>query len=302
MTGKQRHAGDAAVYSHPRIYDLLHTPGTAEEVNGLELLAQRHTLVRPPRESEGPRGSDAPAPPLARQAGIRSWLEPACGTGRYLRVLARRAARRRTPTRLVGVDLNEPMLEFAREKVPGATFLRADMRSLTPRLLGGKSFDGAFILQNSIRHLQTDSDVVKHLGAVRSCLAPGGVYLVGTSLQPASAFSECDDHYQARRGALRVRDDVQYVPLPSKRGDGHEQVHSYVTAWRHTRPQPIVEIVSSYRLWCCSPARWARLAARAGFEQVGAFDLDGTDVGIDFGGYAVRVLRTPPRTRPSSTP
>jgi SAM-dependent methyltransferase len=271
------HEGDAAVYSHPRIYDLLHTPGTAEEVDGLELLAGKYATV------------------TRRGPGIRSWLEPACGTGRYLRVLARRAARRKKRVRLVGVDLNEPMLEFARERIRGATFVRADMRSLAARALGG-AFDGAFVLQNSIRHLQTDADVVKHLAAVRSCLSAGGVYLVGTALEPASDYGESDDHYEARRGTLVVRDDVQYVPLPpetSADADGHEQVYSYVSARRGRSRTPVAEIVSSYRLWCCSPPRWARLVAKAGLEQVAACELDGTDLGLDHRGYAVRVLRRP---------
>jgi len=275
------HAGDAAVYSHPQIYDLLHTPGTAAEVDGLERLAKIYV------QGDDSRGRGA------REVQIRSWLEPACGTGRYLRVLARRAARRNVRTRLVGVDLNEPMLDFARERISGASFVCADMRLLTARALGGGDFDAAFILQNSIRHLQTDADIVKHLAAVRRCLRPGGVYLVGTSLEPAADFFECDDHYEARRGMLRVRDDVQYVPLPSARGDGHERVHSYVSAWRGRARTPVAEIVSSYRLWCCSPERWAKLVTKAGFEQVAACDLDGTDMGLEHRGYAVRVLRRP---------
>jgi SAM-dependent methyltransferase len=277
------HAGDAAVYSHPRIYDLLHTPGTAAEVDGLERLAGVYGRAG---------GQGRPRARAARTSGVRSWLEPACGTGRYLRVLSARAKRRGERVRLVGVDLNGAMLEFARARIDGARFVRADMRRLRPGPLGG-AFDAAFILQNSIRHLQSDADVVKHLAAVRSCLRPGGVYLVGTSLEPAAEFQECDDHYEARRGSLVVRDDVQYVPLPARagRGDGHERVHSYVSVWRGRLSVPVAEVVSTYRLWCCSPRRWARLVAKAGLEQAAACDLDGTDLGLEHRGYAVRVLR-----------
>lgn len=192
------------------------------------------------------------------------------------------------------------MLEFARERIAGARFVRADMRTLTPRVLGGGDFDAAFILQNSIRHLQTGADIVKHLAAVRRCLRPGGVYLVGTSLEPAQAFNECEDHYAARRGSLLVRDDVQYVPLPPTpsrgRGDGHERVHSYVSVWRGRSRTPVAEIVSTYRLWCCAPGRWAKLVTQAGFDQVASSDLDGIDVPLDYRGYAVRVLRSPPNS------
>jgi SAM-dependent methyltransferase len=268
------HEAPSAVYNHPRIYDILHTPGTADEVDAIELLARRY--------------SPAPA-----ADALRSWLEPACGTGRYLRLLAARAARRRTTIRLVGVDLNEGMLEFARSSVPAARFVRADMRRLTPAKLGG-AFDVVFTPQNSVRHLLRDTDLVRHLTGVRSCLRPGGVYLVGTALEPASAFGESDDHYQGRRGSLVVRDDVQYVPIPPRTprdGDGFEHVHSYVSVWRGRATTPAAEVVSSYRLRCWSPPRWARLVVRSGLEQAAACDLGGTDLGLEYRGYALRVLR-----------
>ena len=62
--------GDRDWYRLPAWYDILHAAGTAEEVDGLEAIASR--WVRP--ASRGPM----------------RWLEPACGTGRYLRVIAGR--------------------------------------------------------------------------------------------------------------------------------------------------------------------------------------------------------------------
>ena len=72
-------------YADPGVYDILHSPHTAGEVDLFQKCA---------REWAAPRGP---------------WLEPACGSGRYLRVLAAHGIRS------TGFDLDPRMLAYARD-------------------------------------------------------------------------------------------------------------------------------------------------------------------------------------------
>jgi len=120
-------------YENPSVYDILHTAGTATEVDGLERMVMR--FVRTPSR-------------------VMTWMEPACGTGRYLRVAGSRG------TRVIGVDSSAGMIGYARERMEdtGIDFrlIEADMRDLGGKVKTG-SVDFAFNLINSIRHLESDA-------------------------------------------------------------------------------------------------------------------------------------------------
>ncbi|MEO1718089.1 MAG: class I SAM-dependent methyltransferase, partial [Planctomycetota bacterium] len=79
------------LYTDASVYDILHGPGTAEDVDALEAIAAKHA---------------AGAPDV--------WLEPACGSGRYLRVAAGRGHS------VVGFDYEAGMVEYARERAERA--------------------------------------------------------------------------------------------------------------------------------------------------------------------------------------
>src|SRR5262245_9807070 len=98
-------------YADPLVYDVLHAHGTAADVDALERLERR--FVGPVR-------------------GRATWLEPACGTARYLLLASRRGRR------CVGFDLEPRMIAYARER---AEALPAAIR---PRLFVADmtSFDG----------------------------------------------------------------------------------------------------------------------------------------------------------------
>jgi len=76
-----------ALYADPGLYELVHWGGTAREALWLERLVRRH-------------GN-----------GGRSALEPACGTGRYLEVLAERG------WTVSGYDSSRAMAAFARRRL-----------------------------------------------------------------------------------------------------------------------------------------------------------------------------------------
>src|SRR5512140_1066353 len=89
------------LYADPLVYDILATPGTARELNVLQRIASRWV-----------EGANAGREP-------RRWLEPACGTGRYLRLAAARGLR------VTGFDASPAMVGYAR-----ATLARRGLSTL----------------------------------------------------------------------------------------------------------------------------------------------------------------------------
>ena len=127
---------NGGIYADPLIYDILGTPGTAGEVDRLERISRA----------------------WGRAPGSGStWLEPACGTGRHLRVIAGRGMR------AVGFDIEPAMIDFAAERLRrrGLDGLvrvfaagMADFESVAPG-----SIDFAFLPDNSLRHLESENGI-----------------------------------------------------------------------------------------------------------------------------------------------
>lgn len=101
-------------------------------------------------------------------------LEPACGSGRFLRAL---------PVigfRVTGYDSNSSMVQYPQQSVEVAGFqeqvevVLADMVSAK----FGHRFDAAFNSINSFRYLLTDADVASHLKLTGSSLRDGSIYIV----------------------------------------------------------------------------------------------------------------------------
>jgi len=282
-------------YSDPSGYDILHAPGTAAEVDGLQRLEKRFAPT-------GRRGA---------------WLEPACGTARYLRVAAQRGRR------VLGFDASEGMIEYARARLERlgpqvsrrATLLVADMETFDTavaspfRAMGvsrGARADGnsgtrnigrkpdatpritfAFNLINTFRHLESDAAALAHLRAVRGVLARGGVYALGVSLSGYGNEFPSEDVWEARRGKVHVRQVAQYTP-PASRRQRFEQVHNVVVIQRPNRDDEVQ--TSSYRLRTYNRAQFEALIERAGFEVAGHVDDAGRDAPIVEPGYGIWIL------------
>jgi SAM-dependent methyltransferase len=255
--------GEIDLYRHPSWYDVLHAPGTAEEVDGLERIARRF---------------------VARDA--RTWLEPCCGTGRYLRVLAGRGRR------VAGVDLSRPMLDYAWQRLRArglhrrARLLRGSMLDVG-RLLPPGSIDAAFNPINSIRHLRSVGDVRAHLRGVARVLAPGGAYIVGLSLSAFGRESPGEDVWVGRRG--RVRQVVQYLP-PARRGRP-ERVISHVEV---RTPARTIDFSWSYDLLALDGRTWRQAVSAAGLRIAATVDENGGDAPAVEPGYALYVLAPQP--------
>ena len=240
-------------YLHPAWYDVLHSPGTAGEVGGLEQIARRY--LRP--KSRGPL----------------TILEPACGTGRYLRVFAARGHR------VVGIDSTPEMVEYAQARLARfgdrARVICADMTDFRMPTVRGKRWkaDFAFNPINSIRHLTTDAQMVAHLRAVRASLRVGGIYAVGLSMCQYGAEFPSEDVWRGARGSLSVTQVVQYLPSP--KGSRREQVHSLLIA---VTPKREAHLNTSYPLRAYSCPQWIAAIGKAGLAVAEVADEVGEPV------------------------
>lgn len=166
-----------------------------------------------------------------------------------------------------------------------------------PRGFAGP-FDFAFNPHNSIRHLLTPADLVRHLKSVRAVLSRRGVYAVGVGLQPAEAEIFGEDVHAASRGTgpwrVRVTSVFQYFESPVAGPHRLERVVCITTVRRGERAAPgrQQQTTSSYDLLCLEPALWTACLRRAGMREVGIVDDDRvTDLPPGRTDYAYRILK-----------
>ncbi|GJQ29387.1 MAG: N,N-dimethyltransferase [Phycisphaerae bacterium] len=265
----QRHVD---FYAIPRLYDILHAEGTAHDVRVLRRLRRRFVPGRIVGET---------------------WLEPACGTARYLREAARFGLRG------VGFDTHPSMLAYARRvrrlpPRPGVarqgrvTLFRARMEDFD-RAHAVPPIHLAFNLINTIRHLATDRAMLDHLAAVARVLAPGGVYIVGLGLAAYGHESITEDVWSGRRGPVRVSQVVQYIPASGSRGEGAraERVISHLTVRTGSRDR---HLDSTYALRSYNLAQWTAIIDRSPLCLLGTSDADGRPVTPRDPGYFLWVL------------
>ncbi len=261
----------ADIYTIPDVYDILHAPGTMREVTVCLRAAETYAGAK------------------ARAAKV--WLEPACGTGRYVRALASRGCE------ALGVDLSEPMIAFARE-ITGRTarsgrarFEVGDIVDID-RIAGKGRFDAAINLINSIRHLDRDRDLDRHLRSTAAALKPGGVYIVGLSMVLYGAESPSEDLWKGSRGRCQVTQVIQYEPPTASRGTAArtERAYSHITV---TRPSGSREYISTYTLRCYSQEQWIAAIECSPFRLVAVIDEKGREIDIPTLGYGIYVLRKP---------
>lgn len=242
-------------YPEPGVYDVLHAPGTAAEVDGLQRIAARWVGAK-----------------------ATTWLEPACGTGRYLRVASRRGIR------CIGFDRDPAMVAYARRGGDPFRVVVAEMTGFAPAL-GRARADFAFNLHNTIRHLPSDAAMLAHFSEMARVLR-GGVYAVGLSLTRYGAEEPEEDVWEGRRGRMRVQQLVQYLPPPGR--GRFERVVSHV---RIERPAGVTQHDSTYDLRCYDLAQWRRLVARSPFRIVATVNGAGATIERGHVPYGIEILK-----------
>lgn len=262
-------------YDEPALYDMVYWPGTPDEVTGLERLAKR-TLG-------------------ARWSG--PWLEPACGTGRCVRVVARRGRVKS----IAGFDLAARMLTFAQQKVDAlpkaaserVTLFEGDMTNFSAvyRKLGLAPAVFAFNLHNTIRHLDSDRAMLAHLREMSACMEKGAVYAVGMGLARYGIDGVTEDVWSGSKGATRVTQVCQYLPPFAATGKAGrtERVVSHITVSREGEPDRHHD--ATYPLRAYNLEQWSELVRESPFELEGLADSEGREMGPVQHAYAVFVLR-----------
>ncbi|MFR9728136.1 class I SAM-dependent methyltransferase [Saccharopolyspora sp. MS10] len=109
-------------------------------------------------------------------------LDVACGAGRWTRVLAEQVG----PDRVLGLDAAAPLLELAREAVPGVLFTEGDARALPFP-------DGFLGAVNCSDALHVLPDPHRVIAEVARCLHPAGTFTLSTYRQGTRAFQR---HFQ----------------------------------------------------------------------------------------------------------
>ena len=237
------------LYLEPALYDLVNTPDTAREVRALVRAAGR----------------------FAARSGPRSrWLEPACGTGRYLRLLARRGRE------VTGYDPAAPMRAYAARRLPAAAVLDAHFTTGAAALrasLGNRApVDVAICPVNSLRHLPDDASLLAHLTQIAGVLAPEGVYVVGLDLHHEGREPD-EDVWEAARGRLRARQVIQYLPP-----EGADRTETVIVALMITRPRGVEHRQYAYPLRTYTHAQWSHVVDRSPLRRLAVCDAAGQPV------------------------
>ncbi len=261
------------LYADAMIYDILHTPGTASELDALERIAARSVRTSPAQS----------------KSDQQSWLEPACGSGRCVRL----AASRGTPC--VGFDLDEGMIAYANDRLArtdaevDASAVVADMRTcVDDGAIPEATFDFAFNTINSFRHLMSDRDAIAHLEQIARALRPGGVYAVGLSTTAFGLEFPSEDVWHAARGSVSITQTVQYIPPTGKTGGARaERVLSHLMI---ERPSGIEHRDSTYALRAYSLDQWLALIAESPLGLIEVTDDAGHPCDPGESGYRIYIL------------
>jgi SAM-dependent methyltransferase len=122
-----------------------------------------------------------------------SVLDAGCGTGRVAVELARRGID------VVGVDLDPTLLDAARAKAPGLTWVHADLTSVAL----DRAFDVIVMAGNVMIFVEPGSEAAVVRNLARH-LAPGGHLVAGFQLRAGGLTADRYDDLAARAGLTRV--------------------------------------------------------------------------------------------------
>ncbi len=229
-----------SIYADPALYDLVHADGTDDEVWLLAHLAEVHGC------------------------GIKTALEPACGTGRYLAGLLRRG------WTVEGYDAAGGMLAFARKRLAGwgkrAKIARGEMTAYRPRAKFGLIVN----VLSTFRHLMSERDALAHLRLMAGALEPGGIFILGLDLSIYGQDEPDEEVWECRQGGRRANHIVMSIPAdPETR---REKIINFVTT---TKGKKDTVLESSYDLRSYSADELESLLAKSPLRIEAVYGYDG---------------------------
>lgn len=221
------------------------------------------------------------------------WLEPACGTARYLRV----AVKSGCAAKGIGVDLSQELMRFGRQAMSPderkrVRLITGDMTRLE-EVVKPASIDIAFNMINTIRHVKSDAAMVKHLKGVKQALKPGGVYVVGLSLSWYGVEAPTEDVWKGSMHGLKVLQTVQYLPAAGGKSAKHrmEQVLSHLQMHEgRGKNAKTWDVDDRYQLLSFNLQEWMQVVERAGLKVLATVDEQGAEIPPAEPGYSIFVL------------
>ena len=165
------------LYDLPQVYDIAFSWDLSREIDFLKRVFETHVSFP-----------------------VRHILEPACGSGRFLRTLPPNGFQ------VTGYDINPVMVQYAEDSI-AAVGCEGSVRILLANMVSAEipgEFDAAFNSINSIGYLHSDDDVVSHLKATGSSLREGGVYLVHLNFAHEGELPD-GDHWKMERDGISVK-------------------------------------------------------------------------------------------------
>ncbi|PIR18980.1 MAG: hypothetical protein COV48_04525 [Elusimicrobia bacterium CG11_big_fil_rev_8_21_14_0_20_64_6] len=235
-----------SIYADPALYDLVHAEGTDDEVWLLAYLAELHGC------------------------GIKTALEPACGTGRYLAGLLRRS------WTVEGYDSAVGMLAFARKRLAGwgkrVKLSRGEMTKYRPQ----RRFGLIFNVLSTFRHLMTEREALAHLKLMAGALEPGGIFILGLDLSSYGQDEPDEEVWECRQGGRRAKHVI--MSIPAEPGTRRERIINFVTTPKGKK-DAVLE--SSYDLRSYSAAELAALIAKSPLRIEAVYGYDGRDAVLD---------------------
>jgi SAM-dependent methyltransferase len=211
----------------------------------------------------------------SEEGPLHSVLELAAGPAEHSRELARRGLD------TTALDLSAAMCARARELAAAdatrLTVVQADMRDFSL----GRRFDLAVTMLNSLCHLLTLDDLLKHLASVARHLAPGSLY-VAELAHPADVFSE-------RRTSSEWTSEVDGGTVRVRWGGGTDEIdpitqitREHVSITYHKRGgsvRTVTDVVPN-RFWTATELA-AAIRLAGGFAVVASYGDFDTDTPVD---------------------
>ena len=154
---------------------------------------------------------------LLRETGGTRVLDAGCGTGRVAIELAARGFS------VVGMDLDEQMLDSARAKAPQLTWILADLSEASAHLT--TEFDVVVLAGNVMIFVEhgTEAAVIEQLSEP---LVPGGLLVAGFQLATGRLTLERYDQHAAAAGLEFVGRWASWDREPFDGGDYAVSVHA----------------------------------------------------------------------------
>ncbi|MFJ2262066.1 class I SAM-dependent DNA methyltransferase [Streptomyces sp. NPDC087844] len=174
---------------------------------------------------------------LRRYEAGRRVLDLGCGTGRD-------AAQLHSAGRsVVGADLSEEMLAYARDRHPGPRYVRADLRDFS---LGPEVFDAVVCLDSALLYCHTNDDLDGFLASCRRNLVPGG--LLVAEMRNGAYFLGRNDLLDTPRDNSLTWQGVSYRSTTTLRIDRTAQLLRRTRRWTTDDGSVPVEQRSAWRL------------------------------------------------------